>query len=232
MYRLARKCWGWLPEGFRSWAGRLSFFGVTKDRFLQKVFPQQRHATIYDDAYYEELDRRSLPSSRIIAETVVRQFAPASMIDVGCGSGALLQAFREQGVVRMLGLEYSPSGLAWCRKRNLNVRPFDLKAVSTEHLGSFDVVCSLEVGEHLPAHLADQYVDFLCSLGQVVVFSAAVPGQGGTDHINEQPHEYWRDKITAHGLTFDTSTTESWRAAWKTTDVAWYYAQNVMVFRK
>jgi hypothetical protein len=55
----------------------------------------------------------------------------------------------------------------------------------------FDLAISLEVAEHLPAHAADGFVHLLCSLSNVVLFSAATPLQGGTEHLNEQWPEYW-----------------------------------------
>jgi hypothetical protein len=59
----------------------------------------------------------------------------------------------------------------------------------------FDLVQSLEVAEHLPETAADQFVDSLVRHGRLVLFSAATPGQGGENHINEQPWEYWREKF-------------------------------------
>jgi len=68
----------------------------------------------------------------------------------------------------------------------------------------FDLVQSLEVGEHIASSCADTFVTSLAAHGNIVLFSAAVPGQGGEFHVNEQPYEYWRDKFAANGFrTFD-----------------------------
>jgi hypothetical protein len=63
----------------------------------------------------------------------------------------------------------------------------------------FDLVQSLEVAEHLPVEAADSFVEMLTAHGSLVLFSAAVPGQGGEHHINEQPLEYWREKFSCRG---------------------------------
>jgi len=70
--------------------------------------------------------------------------------------------------------------------------PLDLKK-------SFDLVQSLEVAEHLPEGKAELFVDNLIRHGDVILFSAAVPHQGGEHHVNEQPPEYWRRKFAARG---------------------------------
>jgi SAM-dependent methyltransferase len=61
----------------------------------------------------------------------------------------------------------------------------------------FDLVESLEVAEHIPEQAAEQFVDSLVQHGRLVLFSAATPGQGGENHINEQPPEYWQAKFAA-----------------------------------
>ena len=55
----------------------------------------------------------------------------------------------------------------------------------------FDLAVSLEVAEHLSAKRAPTFIHDLTSLSDVVFFSAAVPLQGGTNHINEQWQSYW-----------------------------------------
>ena len=57
----------------------------------------------------------------------------------------------------------------------------------------------LEVAEHLPHAKAELFVDNLVAHGDVILFSAAVPHQGGEHHVNEQPPEYWRQKFKARG---------------------------------
>ena len=54
-----------------------------------------------------------------------------------------------------------------------------------------DLVISLEVAEHLTPERASTFVDDLCAIGDVVLFSGAVANQGGKHHRNEQPQSYW-----------------------------------------
>lgn len=63
----------------------------------------------------------------------------------------------------------------------------------------FDLVQCLEVAEHLPATSAQALVETLVRHGDIVLFSAAPKGQGGTGHINEQSYEYWRPIFARKG---------------------------------
>ena len=143
--------------------------------------------------------------------------------------GALLAVLRQR-VAQASGLEYSNAALAHCRRRGLTVRQFDLeRAVPTEVMDGADVVVLLEVAEHLPETFAGD-VHFLRRAGRAVVFTAATPGQGGTDHVNEQPHEYWIAKFARRGFHYDSPRADRWRSQWRQRDVAWFYCNNLMIF--
>ena len=62
----------------------------------------------------------------------------------------------------------------------------------------FDLVMTLEVAEHLPDTAAANFVESLTQLGPVILFSAAVPFQGGTGHVNEKWPDYWANLFSKH----------------------------------
>src|SRR5262249_42035898 len=91
----------------------------------------------------------------------------------------------------------------------------------------YDLVVSLEVAEHLPHSDADGFVESICQHGDVVMFSAAVPEQGGTNHINEQWQEYWAEKFTARGY----SAVDYFRPRlWGDKDIHFWYSQNTLFY--
>jgi cyclopropane fatty-acyl-phospholipid synthase-like methyltransferase len=190
------------------------------------------HNWVYDETYYSEaVEETAATSSGVIANSVLRDFRPKRLVDVGCGTGAMLEIFRDAGV-EVLGLEKSKAALRYCRSRQLNVREFDLEH-DTKPSETFDVVTSMEVAEHLPGSIADRYIDLLTTLGSVIVFTAAPPGQGGTDHVNEQPPEYWIRGFAQRGFTLNAALTNEWQAEWKTSGrVTRWYHLNLMVFHK
>ena len=190
------------------------------------------HNAIYTRDYYaDSVEGAAVQSAGVMARSIFECFRPKALIDVGCGTGALLAAFRELGC-DVRGLEYSDAGLAYCRNRGLPVEKFNIE---TDRLAAgkiYDVAVSFEVAEHLAAWKADGYVELLCGLAPVIVMSAATPGQGGHDHVNEQPHTYWIEKFHHRGYVIDQVTSARLSSEWKTSGAASWYYDNVMVFRR
>jgi cyclopropane fatty-acyl-phospholipid synthase-like methyltransferase len=223
VYRLLRRLWRRMPVLLHDAA-------VLRPA---KTWVQLRVAThdeIYDQEYYAMADREALRSAEPIAESIVSDLAPQTVLDIGCGTGALLRALRARGVGGT-GLEYSEAALTYCRARRLDVHKFDLETGRLPAIAArFDVVVSTEVAEHLPAHLANRFVDLIAQHGLRIVFTAATPGQGGVDHVNEQPHAYWIEKFAQLGFRYDEPASLRWRAAWTAKEIAWWYSQNLMLF--
>ncbi len=188
------------------------------------------HNEIYDATYYRRVDAAIQSSAVIMADSIVEELNPETVIDVGCGTGALLQALGSRGI-QGLGLDFSEAALEICRSRGLDVRRFDLASDSSSELGQFDLVASTEVAEHLPPEVAGRYLDLLCRLGRTILITAATPGQGGTSHVNEQSHEYWIDKLDKRGFELADDLSARLRTSWETQGVVPYYYRNVMVFR-
>jgi hypothetical protein len=167
-----------------------------------------------------------------MAAWLAENFAPDSVVDVGCGSGAVLAGLRESGIPAE-GLEYSSAALEMCAAHGLRVHKFDLERDGAVGVEPAALVVSTEVAEHLPEHCADRYVDLCCGLSRgVVVMTAAIPGQGGTDHVNEQPNEYWIEKFERRGWAFDPETTRRCRKEWEAAGVDAARSRNVLIFRK
>lgn len=180
----------------------------------------------YDQSFFDSHHAGSLSSARVIVPMLMELVAPASIVDVGCGDGAWLSVFAERGVSDHHGIDgpwVNPDRLAIARDRFTRA---DL--ASPPALGRrFDLALSLEVAEHLPASAADGFIASLVRLAPVVVFSAAIPGQGGTGHVNEQWPDHWADRFSAHGYTcIDTLRMR----VWDDPAVAWWYAQNILIF--
>ncbi|MBB2203208.1 methyltransferase domain-containing protein [Gluconacetobacter tumulisoli] len=189
--------------------------------------------TLYDQAFYAAQAEASLESARHVLPELFRYYRPDSVIDVGCGVGPWLRTALELGVPRGLGVDGD-----YVRREQLLISPdqfcpADLSqpdlftTISSKTDGRFGLVISLEVAEHLPFDRSESFVDDLTRLGDVVLFSAAVPYQYGTGHINEQWPEFWALLFRNRGFKcFDILR----QPMWSCPQVDWWYAQNALVF--
>jgi SAM-dependent methyltransferase len=187
---------------------------------------------LYRRGYFRMVDATSARSAGPMAESIVGAFAPARVIDYGCGTGSLLAAFRGHGI-EVAGTEHSGVARRMCVAKGFDPLPLDLRCPPAEPpLGPADVAVSFEVAEHLPAAAAACFVGLLAATAPIVVFGAATPGQGGQGHVNEQPHDYWIEKFAGHGMAWDPPRSLAFREAWRAAGVDFWYADNVMVFRR
>lgn len=91
----------------------------------------------------------------------------------------------------------------------------------------FDLVISLEVAEHLPPSSSESFVETLTTHGKVVLFSAAVPGQGGVNHINEQWPAYWKRLFEAREFLLVDCLRDRF---WNNQEISPCYRQNIMLY--
>ena len=140
---------------------------------------------IYNEDYYDALKEGARDSARVLVPLVLDLVDARSVVDVGCGLGTWLSVFREHGIEELLGIDGPHIDTS-----SLEIAPEHFVAHDLQHPldleRHFDLVVSLEVAEHLPAACAETFVSSLVGLGPVILFSAAIPAQGGEHHVNEQ----------------------------------------------
>jgi SAM-dependent methyltransferase len=180
----------------------------------------------YDRKFYDDLRGTALPSARRIVPVVCGLMSVGSVVDIGCGTGAWLAVFKEAGATRILGIDG-----AWVDESQLLVpREMFRRMVLTEPLGigeRFDLAISLEVAEHLDRGYAEAFVGELCRLAPAILFSAAIPEQGGVNHVNEQWPDYWAKLFDRRGYrTIDVLRLP----LWDDPEVTWWYKQNLLLF--
>jgi len=154
---------------------------------------------VYDAGFFDYNDRVAAESAARIVP-VVRGLLPevASVADFGCARGIWLAAWQAAGVDAVCGVDGSYVDCARLRIPEQAFVSHDL-AQPLDLGRRFDLVQSLEVAEHLPPATSRGFVRTLTAHGSMVLFSAAPPGQGGADHINERPYGFWRDLFAAEG---------------------------------
>lgn len=178
--------------------------------------------TEYDAAFYKVEERTALASAQIVLPSVLAATGARSVVDVGCGTGAWLAVAAEHGC-QIYGHDSYDGALL--------IHPDSYIRGDIEEgvpCNGVDLAICLEVGEHLPPSSAGPLVDGLCG-AQFVLFSAAIPGQGGVHHVNEQWGTWWAALFAERGYV--GSSDLRWQF-WADREVADWYRQNILVFAR
>lgn len=183
----------------------------------------------YNAAFYKSISNSSFSSAKHILAMVMKNCKVESILDVGCGVASWLKGYAElTGSDDYIGVDG-----AYVNEKQLLIpankfrkvdlkQPLDLKR-------QFDLVISMEVAEHIEEPFADTFIDSLVCHSDKILFSAALPGQDGTYHVNEQFPEYWAEKFAKRGyVCIDFIRDEIWNDR----SVEVWYRQNTLFFVK
>jgi hypothetical protein len=155
-------------------------------------------------------------------------YKPSNMVDYGGGAGSWCVAAKHLGIDNVLLIDRCPpnqviKSLTCSEQHECNLEHY-IPAV-----GHFDLAISIEVAEHLTAPNGELLIEALCNSSSLVLFAAAIPGQGGIGHINEQPHEYWHERFSALGYEcFDILRPRLISNA----EIPWWLKQNLFLYQK
>jgi SAM-dependent methyltransferase len=180
----------------------------------------------YNKDFFDSRYSGALESARVVAPLVCDLVHPRHVVDVGCGRGAWLRAFQEIGIEFVQGLDGD-----YVDRDTLLVPPEHFVAADLAELtklpGKYDLAICLEVLEHLSPKSGYDIIAALTEAAPAVLFSAAIPGQGGANHVNEQWPEYWCRLFAARGYRMLDPIRRRIRDNKR---VEWWYRQNVLMF--
>ncbi len=177
--------------------------------------------------YIHYSDLHDLQSAEEVLPILYELVQFKSVLDVGCGTGSWLNVAQRLGVDDCIGIDGNI-----CESSQLHV---DVSRVKAQNLNTefnfsrkFDLVISLEVAEHLEPESAEQFIANLVRHSDLILFSAAIPHQGGQNHLNEQwTNSYWENIFKK----FNYRPTDLIRnKIWKNENIHWWYKQNIVVF--
>ena len=186
----------------------------------------------YNDQFYKALTEGAYYSAKPFVSILSNlSINPKKVIDVGCGRGPWLKAFSDSGSKELVGIDGD-----WVRQedmldKKIKFHSIDLNSsvIQNPINKKFDLAMSLEVAEHLKPEQAINFVNYLISFSDTILFSAAFSGQGGTDHFNERPHSYWAKIFITKGyLPYDLFRSK----VWENQDIEVWYRQNTFLYLK
>ena len=182
---------------------------------------------LYDQTFYSTHGEGMSRSSAIVLGMLFEHYKPRSVVDIGCGQGAWLAAAERLGVQNLTGMDGEWVNRDALFSKNIDFKPVNFDKAIPKLDEKYDLCISLEVAEHVSESKAKDFVDLLCRASDVVLFSAAIKLQGGTNHINEQWQSYWIKLFEANGF----ECLDILRGAlWNDDSVEWWYKQNMFVF--
>ncbi len=180
----------------------------------------------YQRGFYVRRQQQKEYAARLMVDHLLAHVSGVqSAVDLGCGVGIWLAELRHRGadVKGYDGPWVDPSALQIptdCFERRELSEPLEVSK-------RVDLAISLEVAEHLPAAVAPTFVANLVALSDLVLFSAAVPGQGGTHHVNERWPSYWRALFGLHGYQLVDLFRPTF---WAEGRIPYWYRQNTFVY--
>ena len=216
VFLVAKKPASFQERDLREWP----LFSVTANR---RVTPKQRKPAaslddqvkspqhLYDEPYYESYKSAcGIPYGRSgewlnffagIADKIVQEINPRTVLDVGCAKGLLVEALRDRGA-DAFGLDISEYAISQCRE---DIRPYCWVASAVDPFPRrYDLIVCIEVLEHLPKRDAEMAVVNLCKHADDILFSSTPDDFTEFTHVNVQPMEYWAGLFAKHGFYRDT----------------------------
>jgi hypothetical protein len=188
-----------------------------------------------DAVDFDRIRIEEQPQADRIAEWFGAHHRDETILDVGCGPGIYVDSMRYKGLLAY-GVDNDPRTPVGPGFWKLDVaeegRSYARTGV-TPAPGPFEVVLSLEVGEHIPEADAGAYVDYLVGVcPSAIYFSAARPGQGGEGHINCKIKAYWLRLFCERGYYFHPEATEAFLAFLRQGPHMGWLLQNGMIFER
>lgn len=139
-----------------------------------------------------------------IANKIVNDIHPKTVLDAGCAMGYLVAALRDRGV-EAYGVDISEYAISKVRE---DIRPYCAVGSLAEPLPDglpkrYDLVVTIEVLEHLYEEDGKQAIHNLCALSDRIIFSSTPDDFTERTHVNVQQREYWARLFAAEGFFDD-----------------------------
>lgn len=152
-----------------------------------------------DNNYFQQIIDEETEQAQRLAQLLIDMYRPKTVADYGCATGLYLEPFAAAGI-EVIGYDNAEPALALTKLPD-QVHLTDL--TQDLELKETDLSISLEVLEHIEARDAVKVAGTIAKHSNILVFSAAHPGQGGEGHINCRTREYWEGVFNAYGLELD-----------------------------
>ncbi|MDP4181239.1 MAG: alpha/beta fold hydrolase [Bacillota bacterium] len=205
----------------------LEFFNSKVIHFIDEQEAERKNKEGYSRNFYKFIRTGSRNSAIKVFDFLMPLLKASSAIDFGCGVGSWLNAAQLYGVREVKGLDGSYVDRAQLMIPADCFQEVDFERYDYTFNKEFDLAISLEVAEHISGQRAESFIKSITSASDIVLFSAAVPGQGGVNHVNEQNADYWYKIFKKYNyIAYDFRE----EVLWKIKGIEFWYAQNMILY--
>ena len=182
---------------------------------------------LYNEEFIAKSTEDSLRSANVIVPYLINIFHPSSVVDFGCCAGAWLSVFAKDSKIDIFGVdgEYIDKSKLLINKECFMPTDFESEIPALPH--HYDMALCLEVAEHLSDEAGKRLIRRLCQAADVIVWSAAIPQQGGTNHINERWPTHWEKEFKKYDLYANDDIR---REFWNDRRVGFCIRQNILTY--
>ncbi len=175
-------------------------------------------SSLFDAYYYQtscgspyQRNEHWLSIFDALADRIMTEIGPRSVMDAGCALGLLVEQLRARGVDAE-GIDISEYAIAHAHEQ---VRPYVRLGSITEPFGRrYDLIVCIEVLEHMPRADAEAAIANMCAWSDDILFSSSPYDRKETTHINVHPPEYWAERFALHGFFRDVDFDASFITPW------------------
>lgn len=173
---------------------------------------------LFDDYYFAHgcntpyrRDEGWLAQFGRIADAIVREIEPQTVLDVGCAIGLLVETLRQRGV-EAYGVDVSEYAIEQVHPA---VREYCRVGGATEPFGRhYDLVTCIEVLEHMAPEQAQPAIANICAHTDRVLFSSSPFDYAEVTHFNVQPPEYWAQLFAQQSFFRDVDLDAGFLTPW------------------
>lgn len=184
-------------------------------------------SNLYDKKFYET-NKKDIISAEKVLPFVLEKLKPKSIVDFGCGSGTWLNVAKQNGCKKVLGIDGDYVDTSWIIIDKKEFMSADLTS-KIKLPDKYDLAICLEVAEHIYEDKSEVLLENIVNSSDIILFSCAIPAQGGTHHVNEQYPSYWKKRFEKYNYKLIDGIRSNF---WDDNDIAFWYRQNMVLFVK
>lgn len=175
-------------------------------------------AELYGENYYA--NDLGLPYERsdhwlgffgAVADRVVSELAPETVLDVGCAFGFLVEALRDRGVDAK-GTDFSEYAIS--QAGGSAVGHCSVRSALEPIHDRYDLITCIEVIEHIEQGQDRIALEHMANATDRILLSTTPFDYAEPTHVNVQPPEYWASLMAGLGFYRDLDYDASYLTAW------------------